>query len=433
MESWKKGKRSQKVSYVCKGGDTDCGKVITGKERSVQCEACGDWYHPNCQGLCKGGFEALVKYDLLWICKECKARLTDTLNLGKRLERRVADAEKNIIEKVNQVRTQTTAEIEEKLQSSMKNMEEKVSKQVDENSDVLKKTVKVHELESKVDRSCNVVLYNVPESNSEDVEQRKEHDVKKVNDITRVLCGEDVQCKVEKVFRLGRRAAQVPEDTGEDKIIDRRPRLLLVKFEKKEDADMLFKNRFGLKDNGYTNTYINRDMSLEERLRQKKTQGRTRSEGKEHAQDIKKESRTKKLTQVSRTLLLQQNENKVEDGSRSRDTVPGSIAGGPSQRYGTQASLCRISLKHTVTNNDELCVSEVLKCTYTNIDGLNAGMRSRDIFGRLRLRLRLRGRISAPAPAPAPSKTVRRLRLRLRLREKCTGSGGSGSDDQVLI
>ena len=49
-----------------------------------------------------------------------------------------------------------------------------------------------------------------------------------------------------------------------------RPRLLLVKFEKKEDADMLFKNRFGLKDKGYPNTYINRDMSLEERLRQKK-------------------------------------------------------------------------------------------------------------------------------------------------------------------
>ena len=62
------------------------------------------------------------------------------------------------------------------------------------------------------------------------------------------------------------------------------------------------------------------------------------------------------------------------------------------------------------------------------------GMRSRDIFGRLRLRLRLRGSIPAPAPAPAPSKTVRRLRLRLRLRAKSTGSGGSGSgsDDRVL-
>ena len=58
------------------------------------------------------------------------------------------------------------------------------------------------------------------------------------------------------------------------------------------------------------------------------------------------------------------------------------------------------------------------------------GMRSRDIFGRLRLRLRLWGSISVPAPR----KTVRRLRLRLRLRAKCTGSGsGSGSNDQVLM
>ena len=67
------------------------------------------------------------------------------------------------------------------------------------------------------------------------------------------------------------------------------------------------------------------------------------------------------------------------------------------------------------------------------INDLPSGMRSRDIFGRLRLQLRLRGSISAPAPAPAPSKTV--IWLRLRLRAKCTGSSGSGSgsDDQVLI
>ena len=67
---------------------------------------------------------------------------------------------------------------------------------------------------------------------------------------------------------------------------------------------------------------------------------------------------------------------------------------------------------------------------------LITGMRSRDIFGRLRLRLRLlRG--SIPAPAPAPSKSVWRLQLRLRLQAKCNGYGdsgsGSGSDDQVLI
>ena len=68
--------------------------------------------------------------------------------------------------------------------------------------------------------------------------------------------------------------------------------------------------------------------------------------------------------------------------------------------------------------------------TYRNQE---PGMRSRDIFGRLRLRLRLQGSIPAPAPAPALSKTFRRLRLpapapvkiyrlrrlRLRLRLRC--------------
>ena len=87
---------------------------------------------------------------------------------------------------------------------------------------------------------------------------------------------------------------------------------------------------------------------------------------------------------------------------------------------------------------------EVINCVSLSRGGIHqlrgvyiSGMRSRDIFGRLRLRLRLRESIPAPAPTPAPSKTVRRLRLRLRLRAKCTGSGGSGSgsgsDYQVLI
>ena len=67
--------------------------------------------------------------------------------------------------------------------------------------------------------------------------------------------------------------------------------------------------------------------------------------------------------------------------------------------------------------------TEVINSSLTEhgSERVEPGMRSRDIFGRLRLRLRLQ----------------LRLRLRLRLRAKCTGSGGSdsgsGSDDQVFI
>ena len=81
-----------------------------------------------------------------------------------------------------------------------------------------------------------------------------------------------------------------------------------------------------------------------------------------------------------------------------------------------------------VLNVNEICLrlKIYLKLIFNSrvgkLNNLSAGMRSRDIFGRLRLRLRLRLRGSipalAPAPTPAPGKMyrLRRLRLRLRLR-----------------
>ena len=44
-EAGKKGKQSKKVRFVCKGGDEPC-EVIGVKEKSIQCEACLEWFHP---------------------------------------------------------------------------------------------------------------------------------------------------------------------------------------------------------------------------------------------------------------------------------------------------------------------------------------------------------------------------------------------------
>ena len=65
------------------------------------------------------------------------------MDLGKRLENRVAQAERRIIERVTEMKTQTAADIEGKLDMGIKNMEEQVSKQINETSDALKKVVKV--------------------------------------------------------------------------------------------------------------------------------------------------------------------------------------------------------------------------------------------------------------------------------------------------
>ena len=88
----------------------------------------------------------------------------------------------------------------------------------------------------------------------------------------------------------------------------------------------------------------------------------------------------------------------------------------------TMPNLTEMQHTHTYKYNRQQTHNH---CFHQSLKYFLPGMRSRDIFGRLRLRLRG----SIPAPAPAPSKTVRRLRIRA----KCTGSGGSGSGDQVLI
>ena len=95
-EAGKKGKQGKKVRFICKGGDEPCDKVISGKEKSIQCEACLEWYHPKCQDLSVEAFTAISTFQLLWICIDCRSRLSEILNMGKRVEVCIEKAEKRI-------------------------------------------------------------------------------------------------------------------------------------------------------------------------------------------------------------------------------------------------------------------------------------------------------------------------------------------------
>ena len=279
VEGWwkagKKGKKTAKVSFICRGGDVECGKEIIPKESSIQCEACGDWFHPDCQGLCKGAFKALAEYDLMWICMTCRERLADTLNLGKRVENRVAEAEKKIIKKVVEAKLQAAAEMEAKLEVSIKSLKADVAKQMSETSVSLKEVMTTREKEEKVDRTCNIIVHNLPESESEEPGTRKEHDVTKVQEMAHALGLEGTQCGVENAFRLGKKTA------SEENVIARKPRLLLVKLQSKDQVEKLLEERFKLKVNGFPNIYITRDLPLEERERQRKLRAELQQKGRD--------------------------------------------------------------------------------------------------------------------------------------------------------
>lgn len=263
----KKGKSAVQGEFICKGGENKCDKVIKNAE-CIRCDVCANWYHPACQGLEKGAFEAISDYDIFWICGQCKEQLLKAKNVKDEISKDVQKMEARIIGKVEEVKNLMVKEIDKKVQDGLKKVEVKIG----ESSSVLKKVVQ----EKSVDRSKNVVIHNLPESSSTDSKERQKEDMEAVKKMVSDLCRNEAIVDITQTFRLGKRMST---DNGE---MDRRPRLLMVKLAKQEDVELLLKKRFGLKDEGYPNIYINKDLSEEEREQQWKLRMELKKKGRDN-------------------------------------------------------------------------------------------------------------------------------------------------------
>ena len=89
------------------------------------------------------------------------------------------------------------------------------------------------------------------------------------------LFGESEEIKVNKIFRLGKKSTQ--NGDGETK-----PRLMLVSLKNKDDVDALMSRRWELKKVGFSNIYLTRDISPEEREVQKKLREEWTKKGREN-------------------------------------------------------------------------------------------------------------------------------------------------------
>ena len=162
--------------------------------------------------------------------------------------------------------------MDQKVVDELKIIETNVTKEIGRSSDSVKKVVA--EQERKVDRSHNVIIHNVPES--ENVNNSREDDLMIVKEMTEAICGKDSGVKVEKVFRLQGNSSAVISSKRLT-----RPRLLLVRFEKKEHAELVLKRRFGLRDAGFPNKYINKDLPREQREAERKLRQELKEKGKD--------------------------------------------------------------------------------------------------------------------------------------------------------
>ena len=257
--SWKKagrkGKTAKEVRNICKGGDDTCNQAFKEGELSIECDGCKNWYHPECQGLTRGAFDAITEHELFWLCILCRKHFSEAQSFKTHVKKELSETETRIGRKVEEVKVLVEKVIDAKVNEGMK----KVEVRIGESSTALKKVVQ----EQYLDRSKNLILHNLPESLSEDPKARKEHDMTEIGKLVGALGGSE-NVKVTECFRLYRR-----KDANEGEV-DTRPRLLMVKLGKEAEAEFLLRKRFELREAGYPNVYISKDMSRDEREKQRK-------------------------------------------------------------------------------------------------------------------------------------------------------------------
>lgn len=290
----------RKKNFICAGGVKTCGQRIAANMDSIRCDACGSWFHPRCQGLKQDAFNAVVKHELTWLCITCKPNLLTYVEMGKQIDSSLKESEERIMKALGELKD---SHIREELGKRMNCMEEKVVSKINEQQahmeSTLEKQTRVVEAVPKVTtelrhsaeelkkfmsdskdkeiREKNIILHNIPESQADDPNERKKYDVEMFEKVASTLVGNQCSVEFDKIIRLGKKT----EKLGDDRMIDKpRPRLLLVKMKDPESVNLLIRRRTQLRNEGFPNVYLTRDLTPEERSLQKKLKEELERKGK---------------------------------------------------------------------------------------------------------------------------------------------------------
>lgn len=290
---------SRKSRYICRGGQKVCGVSISSKDDSIMCDSCKEWFHPKCQGLSVDAFRALSKYDFLWLCIHCKPKFAALLEVGKGLELCIEKAEKRITDAIKESKTKNEfhVQLKEKIHRMEKSVDQikeqqakieltvteqrKVVETVPRYSEELRNSAqqiqKIVDQQGKDSRQNNIILHNIPESSSQDPMVRKQHDSEVFEKVVEALLGKNAKVEITQVFRLGKKQSSGEQGTTSGG----KPRLMMLKLKEKEQVDNLIKRRTYLKEAGFPNVYLTRDLTPEEREIQRTLREELKQKGKE--------------------------------------------------------------------------------------------------------------------------------------------------------
>ena len=205
------------VKKVC--GSSACGRPVLDDDDIVMCTKCNVWFHIACQDLPEAALEALGRFDkLCWLCSTCKEHMTEAQTIRdelaflkqalseqsllmkkfcgdqktvaemlnkeqKRLEQTIVDHQKMIKETVSSQTEKQTSYVDIVKNSCAEVVQSvpKLTLEIQKSAmEIKKQSEKKHDQEA---RETNILLHNIPESTSQDVEGRKKYDADSFDNI----------------------------------------------------------------------------------------------------------------------------------------------------------------------------------------------------------------------------------------------------------
>ena len=248
-----RGRGGAKNYWYCK----DCSKKFTKlNDRLMECEYCENHFCSVCLNMTDTEYEHHIHSSGMWFCRDCKPKVEETLKIEKEIEKRCQEHFEKYSKKIEQIEKTLHSKmgtevieqklsnflekgeivqlIEEKLkdktghgetQTSQTDLIELVNKQVEAKSmaeivkqqfsnsvneqDMLKLIGdKVEESEKDMaerqNRERNIVIFKLPEPNSNLTTERKTKDLENINEMIEFMYAENEHdVVVEKIIRLG--------------------------------------------------------------------------------------------------------------------------------------------------------------------------------------------------------------------------------------
>ena len=255
----------------------------------VPCGFCETWYHAKCvDGMTPEFVDSCDKITklfggsafLCFICRKLAAKINKSV---REVEARMATLEDEL-KKAKTEREALEAKVQ-RMESKSDQVKDKMvgmEKEIEAGMERTKKEVR-DEMESerkeREERSENVVVYGMNESEEEEAEGRKEEDKTKFLEMAREI-GVEVKCGVEVKFRAGKKRE------------DAKPRPMIVKVGDEETRQRLLANarRLSLKDE-WKRVFVSPDLTWQQREEGRKEEKRLREEAERKNEEAKNAGR----------------------------------------------------------------------------------------------------------------------------------------------